>query len=150
MGIENDFLPANEKDALTNPAGYFRFDSHDPGHAPPTEAPSDFLGTQIFYKGWRDLCDLVSRHERCGGKIAGHIEHGGEDVRDGIDGDEQADSFGGQTDGEEERREHDERAARNAGDGEGEEDRCERDRGQTAGVNRNSVEPADEECADGP
>src|SRR6266567_3929035 len=64
--------------------------------------------------------------------------------------DQNPDPLGWQAEGEEEWREHDERAARDARDGEGEEDRGEGDRGQAAEVQRDAVEPADEERADGP
>ena len=66
----------------------------------PPEAPSDFSGTQIFYKEWRGLLGLSSRDERGGGKIAGHVEHGGERVRDGVNRDEETDPFDGKADGE--------------------------------------------------
>src|SRR6185436_5830709 len=85
---------------------------------------------------------VVSRdeHSRC--EIAGGVQHRGEEVRNGVDRDQNPDPLGWQAEGEEKWREHDERAARNARDGKGEEDRGEGDRCQTAEVQRDAVEPA--------
>ncbi len=79
----------------------------------------------------RRLDDAVlgsSRDERGCSEIACRVQHRGEDVGDRIDGDQDPDPFGGQTDREKERREHDERAARDAWHGERQEHRSERDR----------------------
>src|SRR6185369_6057993 len=93
---------------------------------------------------------ILSCDERSRCEIAGGVQHRGEEVRNGVDGDQNPDSLGWQAEGEEEWREHDERAARDARDGECEEDRGEGDRGQAPEVQRDAVEPADEERADGP
>src|SRR5437667_12090892 len=96
------------------------------------------------------IAEILSgdEHSRC--EIASGVQHRGEEVRNGVDRDQNPDPLDWQAEGEEEWREHDERAARNARDGKGEEDRGEGDRCQTAEVQRGAVEPADEEGADGP
>jgi len=96
------------------------------------------------------LLVLSPGHERRGGEVARDVEGRGEGVGDGIHGDEDADSFGRETDGQEERRQHDEGAPRNAGDCKGEEHGGERDGRQIAAMQRNAVEPADKERADRP
>src|SRR5262249_1353846 len=93
---------------------------------------------------------ILSRDERSRCQIASGVQHRGEEIWNGVDGDQNPDPFGWQAEGEEEGREHDERAARDARDAEGEEDCGEGDRCQAAEVQRRAVEPADEERADGP
>ena len=92
----------------------------------------------------------AARDERRRGEIARDVEHRGEEVGNRVDRDQDADALDWQPDGEEERREHDERAARDARRGEREEHRGEGDRGQLRRVQRDAVEPADEQRADGP
>ena len=92
-------------------------------------------------KFWQAL----PRNQRCRGEITRGVEHGGEQIWNRIHRDEDADPFRRKTDGQKERRQQDERAARNAGHGKRQEHRGECDRGELTAVQRNAVEPADEE-----
>src|SRR5262245_25771076 len=95
---------------------------------------------------WRQVhrFGILSRDERSRREIARGVQHRGEEIWNGVDGDQNPDPLGWQAEGEEEWREHDERAARDARDAEGEEDCGEGDQGQAAEVERDAVEPADE------
>src|ERR1043165_1981024 len=78
--------------------------------------------------GRTTVLSSLPRHQHGRREIPRRIQHRREQVRNGVDGDEDADPFRRQADGQEERREHDERAAGDAGGGEGEEDGRESDR----------------------
>src|SRR5262249_7442998 len=96
------------------------------------------------------IAGILSRDERSRCEIASSVQRRREEVRNGVDGDQNPDPLGWQAESEEEWREDDERAGRDARDSKGEEDRGEGDRGQAAEVQRGAVEPSDEERADGP
>src|SRR3984893_19028960 len=85
----------------------------------------------------RSLVDAVitaSRDERGGNEMAGCVQHRGEDVGERVDGDQDPNSLGRQTDGKKEWCQHDERAARNARHGERTEHSSESDRRSAVGA----------------
>src|SRR5262249_33209330 len=107
-------------------------------------SPLPWRGLRRFEQSPASQSGILSRDERSRCEIASGAQLRGEEIWNGVDGDQNPDPLGWQSEGEEEWREDDERAARDARDAEGEEDRGEGDRRQAAEVQRDAVEPADE------
>src|SRR5580704_11586428 len=93
---------------------------------------------------------VSSSYNRRGGEIAGGVEHRREQVGDRVYRDQYPDPFGRQAYRQEERREHEKRAAWDARRGERQEHTRHRDQPQLSHVERDTIEPGDEQRADGP